>query len=277
MIHFPFGDWRDLCCSSLTHPNNEKTYEISPFAVSEYDLVYNKQQDIRVQNLNTNTKIALIKDDAFKISKSSQTSHDLQTLEKIERIFKIEKNCKKTDYSKRRDVINKAVIRYFFKYLSKFVKQIIFRKKDLLSFDILTERINKICSSIKAECEIFSEFKRYASDWEISQFIFWIVWKNQNWIKKQIENKQIFKDINQMFDLSINGGNEASTIMENILKGYSHSNLQRFFENKTLRVLFRKFMNSESDNFLSKTQSCKKAKTLEALRDFEYNMNLIGN
>ena len=208
---------------------------------------------------------------------TSQDTEAISSEWKFHKVFKIEKTSWKRSYTNRRDVISKSIIRYFYKYLWKLFKQKILNKRYLRTANSLAQRIQDILSSYEGTQENTLDSDRHTLNNELSHFIFWIVWKNQSCLKKHFESEQFSEIFSQNEENLINTKSDASTIMDNILKRYSHSNLQRFFENKILRVLFTKFMESESENFLNKTQSCKRAKTEEILRDFETNLFLFSN
>ena len=64
-------------------------------------------------------------------------------------------------------------------------------------------------------------------------------------------------------------------IMNELLHRYSHYKLQKFFEDETLRRFFTYFIKMEKENFISEFNESKKSKLVEAIEDFERNIQLF--
>ena len=102
------------------------------------------------------------------------------------KIFKIEKKRSKKDYSVRRDVINKSIVRYFLKYLEKMLKSKIMKNKWLKSADLFIQRIQSVLSKsiiFEVDSPDHEPTKSYK---DIVHFVLWIVSKSSNLISKQL-------------------------------------------------------------------------------------------
>ena len=273
---FPFGDWRDLCYSTQIKSSEEVSVKSSDPTVNlEFMSTYEHQKPqiskanfiedgFDEKHINLNNCV------------SSQETETISSVWMLHKVFKVEKMRGQKRYTNRRDVITKSIIRYFYKYLWRFLKQYILNPRYMKSINTLTQRVKDVWSNLE-------DYKNnYVSnnnpfDKELNQFIFWMIGKKQSYLNRQFGNKYFSNNFNKNFENMINIQWEASIIMINILKNYSHSHLQRFFENKSLWVLFKVFMGSESENYLNQIPICKRAKTEEVLRDFETNILLHNN
>ena len=190
---FPFGDWRDLCFSNQIRSNKEvsikssyvtinsenKSILNSKFLLSKSNFLENK---IEVKHINSNNFVTY------------QDTEAISSEWKFHKIFKIEKTRGKRSYINRRDVINKSIIRYFYKYLWKLFKQKILNKRYLRTASSLAQRIQDILSSYEDTGESTLDFNRHTINNELSNFIFWIVWKNQSCLNKHFESEQFYEN-----------------------------------------------------------------------------------
>ena len=196
------------------------------------------------------------------------------TNKSLNNVFAIKKSSKRVEYANRRDVIIKSIVRYFYKYLYKLLKPKIVRKKYLDSADSLVKQVQNVLLIFGIDSPDREHSKPYK---DLVQFILCVVSKSLSFIKKH----QVVYEYSEFFDCKLTdllqSKFEPVCIMNSIIKTYSHSLLQRFFECSTLRLLFKKFLDSEADNFVRQLQDCKRAKAAEILQDFETNIFLLSN
>ena len=274
---FPFGDWRDQWSSFITNKDEEGSLK-STCLSSKLESTSRYGQEASLASNSDNWIFKTTQSD-FDINncRSSIAFEGVPSWYIFEKVFKIEKGRKQNEYINRRDVISKSIIRYFYKYLWRLLKQKIFKKKNMKSLDSLVQSIEDIWLSSEITNDTNLMIENPTPDKELIHFILIFVWSNQRILKKQF-GEALFSDIfAQKFNILINSNCEASTIMKNIMKRYSHSQLQGFFENKTLRLLFKRFIDRESENFLNKIPSWKRVKCEETLRDFETNIFMLEN
>ena len=196
---FPFGDWRDLCYSTQIKSSEEVSVKSSDPTVNlEFISTYEHQKpqiskanflenNIDQKHINSSNCV------------SSQETEAISSVWMLHKVFKIEKMRGQRRYTNRRDVITKSIIRYFYKYLWRFLKQNILNKRFMKSIDTLNQRIQDVWSSL-------DDYKNnYVSnnnpfDKELNQFIFWMIGKKQSYLKRQFGNKYLSKNVNQIFE-----------------------------------------------------------------------------
>ena len=200
---------------------------------------------------------------------------DSRSADKIlNKVFSIQKSSRQFEYANRRDVIIKSIVRYFYKYLHKCLKPKIVRKNYLDSADSLVKQVRTVLLIFGIDSPDRDPSKSYK---DIVHFVLWVVSKSSNLICKQLSADEYSEFFDCKLSDLLQSKCEPACIMASIMKTYSHSLLMRFFECSTLRLLFKKFLDSEADNFVRQLPDCKRAKAAEILQDFETNIFLLSN
>ena len=262
---FSYGDWRDLAFSYKA--NSDDKINSSDSILTFEDMTSSEHAKLKM--LKSDLSENKVYQNKMNLN-SEVSSHE--TI--FENIFNIEKWGKQKWYADRRDVITKSILRYFYKYLWRSLSEKILRQTYIRSHDSLVQRVREVWFNLMS-VKNNNVSNEKSTDSELILFVFQIIWINQRISRRNVESKKLFAAFNQNFKFIKENKCEASTIMASILKRYSHHQLQRLFENKTLRFLFKNFLDSESKNFLSKLPCFKIEKAKELIRDFETNISLF--
>ena len=253
-LMFPYGDWRDLCSASTKNRSFDTTW-------------------FGVQSQSNSVKshvwgwLDSKKDFDSVDSKQSEASYEESSRSvpvEHKKIFICERVNRSSTYVNRRDVINKTIIRHFHKCLRLIFSENISSKKSIYKIDSIKLQINELLIEL-----CFVE-KDSLNNYEIIEFILWIIFQN----KRMKSKKNVSEVLKKYFAAVGEYRFESIQIMSDILKGYGHTKLQRLFENNILRIVFKRLLEMESENFLSQIPVQKRAKAVEALRDFKTNINL---
>lgn len=251
-LMFPYGDWRDLCSASAkTRSYDASCFGVQSQTVSDKTFAWG---DSRKDFDSMDMQQSDMSEDA--------SSHSSPT--EFKKIFVCERVNRSSTYTNRRDVINKTIIRHFHKYLRLAFSDIISNKKSSFTIDSMKTQIIDMLVHFKFAKEEAKEIE------EITEFILWIIFQN-----KRMKSKKNLSEVLRKYFAAVGEDRfESIQIMADILKGYGHTKLQRLFENKVLRIVFKRLLEVESDNFLSQVPTEKRAKAVEALRDFKTNINI---
>jgi hypothetical protein len=236
--------------------------------------------------------------DIWSIDNTFGDSHFGATEEaKFMKIFTVEKVSKVKKSCLRRDVINKSILRHFHKYLRTLccknlclLRHFLSQKgqdvpeepssegifiDQLGSFDTMLETWKwrkKFCTvfgelDIEWFMDVFNSLPH--QDREMSEFI---LWASIHHLKNPHNHFKVDKFEWAKYEHFIKD-NEAINILSKILKNYSHSSLQKVFDNKTLRLFLFHFIEYEKEpylvNFISEN---KRTLYRQALEDFSKNL-----
>ena len=253
-LMFPYGDWRDLCSAST----KTRSFDTTWFGVQS------QSNSVKSQVWGW---LDSKKDFDSVDSKQSEASYDESSRSvpvEHKKIFICERVDRSSTYVNRRDVINKTIIRHFHKRIKVLFTNIILKRKSTYSIDSLKWKIYELWIEFKLIQEMSPDNQ------EVIEFILWVLYQN-----KKMKSKRNYIEVLKKYFAAVGEDRfESIQIMSDILKGYGHTKLQRLFENNILRIVFKRLLEMESENFLSQIPVQKRAKAVEALRDFKTNINL---
>ena len=262
---FPYGDWRDLWAMNLRATSFDATWISSQNHTNTEDI----QNLNEIKSIKENKKWWIITEpDKCDDSINSDASDLMNSSSnnQFKKIFTWEKVIKTSNYSVRRDVINKSIIRHLHKYIKVLFSTIILKNKSSYSIVSMKRKIHSILIEIGIVQNDSVESQ------EIVEFVLWVISQN----KKMRSKRNYLEVLQRYFKNNEQTKFKSIQIMDGILRAYGHSKLQKLFENKVLRIVFKQLLKMESENFLNSIPSEKKAKAVEALRDFRTNI-VINN
>ena len=211
---FPFGDWRDQWSNFITNKDEEGSLKSTCLSSKLGNSSWYGKESSLALNSDNRFFITTQSDTDINNYGSSIASESVPSWYIFEKVFKIEKGRKQNEYTNRRDVISKSIIRYFYKYIRRLLKQKIFKKKNMKSLDSLIQSIEDIWLRFEITNDPNLMIKNLTPDNELIHFILLFVWSNQRILKKQF-GEALFSDIfAQKFNILINSNCEASTIMK---------------------------------------------------------------
>lgn len=152
-----------------------------------------------------------------------------------------------------------------------------FKKQD--SYSLLLKKVSQKCHALKLFTKNSSDSEDMNESVHSDSLITLISWIASKHLKafREIytEDKESHANPKLSTIETSSVGEQAIELLDDLLKGYSHIKLQKFFEDQTIRFLFRHFLPKARKHFCSSSTSPeKRVKYEEALRDFEFNLAL---
>ena len=299
-FQFPYGDWRDLCSENLddfmsgpksllkvdcTTENFWKNKASRKKSTTSTNSSETSSPEISSKNVKIFTfeRVKKVKLGSLNSTNSTDSDKCNETLENDKTV----KSC-----SLRRDVVNKSMVRQFHRFTQKLfhncgedsksnkrsAKRFFSGRTQAITEKTINELIQKVINfcikndiitghSVNTSLDALS-----TKDQEVVGLLLWCgthQLKVYNSIKEILSANCIFSITDNLF---IN--NSAVTTLDEILKKYTHTRLQKVFENPILCKVLKHFLEQEKDSFIGKMECADKKKWYEqAFADFALNMH----
>lgn len=282
-LSLPFGDWRDQCRDGVDSSSFEYGSSQNWSQVSGSQSSTNSSSKISTTESERGQKFTFSKDDLDKYSCQadcgvSEVSFETEESNVVEipKIFSIEKVKKTKPSLLRRDIPNKCIVRYlnkYFKMLFRACTRSVSRKR----YDAKRTRSLVKAQAIKLGL-ISNDYKTDydGSKVEFEKAIVETIISISTGKLNDFESSQIMLSQCSQSNMRINDmRSEALSLIQKVIKNYSHMRLQQLFENRVTFTLLKYFLEHGSDEFLNQVESSNKQEMcVDALRDLQRNLVL---